>query len=301
MVLIKKSDLFSAKDLVLNEVNIKIGKSAFLIEGGFNKGKTIVVHSYKPTQFSADSPVIILLPGAGRNAADYRDAWVKKSEEYNVLVLSLEYSDKHYPGFSNYNMAGMISDVKLNEARTSVESFKITDNPATWLYNDFDRVFNLVKKELYLTTTTYDLFGHSAGGQILHRNEIFNSKNKANRILASNSGWYTVHSLSDDFPYGLKGTSTDTSSLNFSKNLVIFLGEKDDANETRGSLRRTPQADKQGTHRLERGTYFYNESKRIAFEMNIDFNWNLEIIPDVGHDYQAMSEAAADYLYRLKE
>lgn len=298
MDLVKKSELIPEKELILNEINIQDGSGKFIIDGGFQKEKTIIVHTYKPQNFTTESSINIVLPGAGRNGNDYRDAWIEKSNQYNVLVLSLEYSEQNYPGVSDYNLARMISDVKLNEERTAVESFKISENSDEWIFNDFDRIFNLVKEELNLNTNTYDMFGHSAGGQILHRYAIFKSENKANKILASNSGWYTVPTDTEGFPTGLKQSVKSEKDIDFNTKLVLFLGEKDDANETRGDLRRSPEVDKQGLHRLERGTYFYNESKNVALELNAEFNWKLEIIPNIGHDYREMSKAAADYLYK---
>ncbi len=72
-------------------------------------------------------------------------------------------------------------------------------------------------------------------------------------------------------------------------------------NETRGDLRRSPEVDKQGLHRLERGTYFYNESKKIASKLNAEFNYKLVLIPNIGHDFREMSNAGADYLYKVKK
>ncbi|MDC6367805.1 MULTISPECIES: hypothetical protein [Flavobacteriaceae] len=301
MNLIKKSDLIPEKELILNEIKIQDGSGKFLIDGGFQEEKQIIIHYYKPRNLKSESPVVIILPGAGRNGDEYRDAWIEKAEKYNVLVLSPEYSERYYPEFWSYNLAGMITDVEINEDRTAMTGFKISKNPNKWIYNDFDRIFHLTKEKLNLKTDTYDLFGHSAGGQILHRLAIFKSDNKANRILSSNSGWYTVPTDREDFPTGLKDSYLLEKEIDFSKNLVLFLGEKDDANETRGDLRHSPEVDKQGLHRLERGTYFYNESKKIASELNSEFNWKLEIIPNVGHDYREMSKAAADYLYELKK
>lgn len=121
------------------------------------------------------------------------------------------------------------------------------------------------------------MFGHSAGGQILHRLTLFNPDNKANRILASNSGWYTIPSDDDKFPYGLKGiTVTDKKTeKTFKTNLVVFLGKEDDENETRGHLVRSPETDQQGTHRLARGKYFYHKSKVLADSLETEFNWKL--------------------------
>ena len=37
----------------------------------------------------------------------------------------------------------------------------------------------------------YDIFGHSAGGQIVHRMAIFHPDSKARRMVAANSAFYT--------------------------------------------------------------------------------------------------------------
>jgi len=279
---------------------LKQGSGKFVIEGGVQKKDSIFIHYYKPNHFEKTSAVVFVMPGGGRNGDDYSDSWIHKAAEYNILVLSPEYSEKYYPEFWNYNLAGMYKDVKLNKERTAVESFSISKNPNEWIFNDFDRIFEIVKEDLGLETNTYDMFGHSAGGQLLHRFAIFQPNNKANRIVAANSGWYTLPTNSDKFPYGLKGTVTTSGEVDYSSKLVIFLGEKDDANETRGNLRHSPEADQQGLHRLSRGYYFFNTAKETASKMNKTFNWKIEIIKDIGHDYKRMGEAAADYLYKTQ-
>lgn len=301
MKLIKRSEVIPVKELILNEVNIHSGSGKILVDGGFQIEKSIIVHYYKAEKFTSESAVIIIVPGAGRNGDDYRDAWIEKAEEYNLLVLSPEYSEKNYPEFWSYNLAGMITNVKINAAKTAMTDFDISENPEEWIYNDFDRIFNLIKKELALNTDSYDMFGHSAGGQVLHRLAIFKPQNKASRILAANSGWYTVPTDNDEFPYGLEKSNRSSVNVDFSSELIIFLGEKDDANETRGDLRHSPEVDKQGLYRLARGKHFYTESKRTASEMNTNFNWKIKIVPDVGHDYRGMSNAAANYLYGVPE
>lgn len=287
-------------DSDINKIDLNTGSGNFLIEGGSEqKEKTITVYYHKPKNFSKQSPVLIVVPGSGRNGWDYRDAWIEASEKQGILILSPHYPEKYYPEFWSYNLGGMITDVKINEERTAMLSYEINKDPEKWIWDDFDRIFSRVKNKLKLETETYDMFGHSAGGQILHRMTLFAPDNKAKRILASNSGWYTIPSAADKFPYGLKGVmSTDKQAKKtFKTNLVVFLGEEDDENETRGHLVRSPETDKQGTHRLVRGKYFYNKSKVYADSLGTDFNWELKIIPDVGHDYERMSKAAANYLY----
>ena len=286
----------------LNEITLKEGSGNFLIEGGQrHKEKSIKVFFHRPSNFGVNTRVLFVLPGAGRNGDDYRDAWVEASEKHNVLVISPRYSEEHYPQFWSYNLAGMITDVTINKERTAMTGFHINEDSEAWIFNDLDRIFKVVKKEFQLTTATYDMFGHSAGGQLLHRLAIFKSGTKANRILASNAGWYTVPDNNAEFPVGLKNSMISAADVDFESNLVVFLGEKDDANETRGDLRRSPELDEQGLHRLARGYYFYESSKRIAKELGVTFNWQLEIVPNVGHDHTLMSKAAAVYLYELTQ
>ena len=286
----------------INKIDLHTGSGNFIVDGGSsNNDKMITVFYHKPKNFSEQSPVMMVIPGAGRNGHDYRDVWVEASEEYGILILSLHYPEKYYPEFWSYNLGGMISEVEINDERTAILSYEINNDPEVWIWNDFDRIFSKVKNELQFETETYDMFGHSAGGQILHRMTLFNPDNNAGRILASNSGWYTTPSTDDKFPYGLNGiTTTDEQFVKaFKANLKVFLGEADNENETRGHLVRSPETDKQGTHRLARGKYFHNKFKLYADSLKTDFNWELIIIPDVGHDYKRMSKAAAKYLYAL--
>lgn len=329
------------------------GSGSFVVEGAErHRGKQITVFYHRPQSLHPGSPVVMVIPGAGRNGDDYRDAWVQSSERYGVLVLSPSYPERFYPEFWSYNTAGLTRDVRLDvgvtidagpEAWAAVERAReelnaridvqdlvgesgnqllydllvlgragllkdldvqaggMTANPdpVDWIFHDFDRIFEAAKAELGLNAERYDLFGHSAGGQILHRLALFAPHGRANRIVAANSGWYTLPTFDESFPYGLGGTglTQDHLASAFSASLVVFLGEKDDENETRGSLQRTPETDRQGTHRLARGTYFFETAREAARALNTTFTWSMEIVPGVGHDYVRMSEAAARYLY----
>lgn len=59
----------------------------------------------------------------------------------------------------------------------------------------------------------------------------------------------------------------------------------------------TPAVDNNGLGRYERGRHFYQYSRTQAESMNADFNWSLEVVTGVGHDYRKMGEAAAKLLY----
>ena len=92
----------------------------------------------------------MVIPGAGRNGWDYRDAWIEASEKYDVVVLSPSFSEEHYPRFWNYNLGGMISDVEISESPRRISGYDIRLNPETWILSDLGRIFRSARKELGL-------------------------------------------------------------------------------------------------------------------------------------------------------
>ena len=183
MALLKKSDL--DKDLNINEVNIGDYSGNFLIQGGINnEEKEIKVYYHKPEHFQPNSKILIVLPGAGRNADSYRDAWIPISEKYNVLILSLMYSEEDYE-FEDYHLRGLVYDIDLKNSLQYIENsnvvkldeenytYEINSSKEDWIFNDFDRIFDLAVDATNSAQKKYDIFGHSAGGQILHRFAIF--------------------------------------------------------------------------------------------------------------------------------
>ncbi len=315
MDLVKKSDLNDKKELTLNHIELKQGSGEFLVKGGNgNEDNRIKVFYHKPKNFNPTSRILIVIPGAGRNGDSYRDAWIEESEAYSLLILSPMYLEREY-GFEDYHLGGLITDTNLKSSIEYIENtnlvtldeskfnYKVNPNSNEWIFNDFDRIFNLTVDALNSKQTSYDMFGHSAGGHILHRFALFQTSSKANRILASNPSFYTLPDFETPFPFGCKNTPIAQESLKnaFEKKLVVFLGELDNENEAGGTFLRSTTADKQGFHRLERGKNFYRESKALAEKLKMEFNWDLVIVPDVGHNHQRMGDAAAMYLYNERK
>ena len=100
-------------------------------------------------------------------------------------------------------------------------------------------------------------------------------------------------------PFGFLYSAIDELRLKkaFSKKLVLLLGELDNAEETRGTMLHTPQIDRHGLGRFERGNYFFNQARSTAEGLGAGFQWKIEIVPQVGHDYRKMASAAANLLY----
>lgn len=128
---------------------------------------------------------------------------------------------------------------------------------------------------------------------------MFGANSKADRIIASNSGTYTLPSFNSAYPFGLKGTEFREEQFKdmFSRNLILLIGEQDDDTEQRGTMLHTPSLDKQGLGRLSRGKSFYKESMMLAKELGTEFDWSFCTVQGVGHDYREMGKAAAELLY----
>ena len=301
------------EDFSIDKLTLHQGSGSFPMQVKTESGpKDIYVFYHMPKNFDPESKVLIVIPGSGRNGDDYRDAWIRASEKHNVLVLAPIYPEPTF-GFDQYHLGGVLTDLNIMEIATPVKGtnqvrldesllqYKTVPNSEFWIFDDMDHIFNAAVKATGSHAKTYDVFGHSAGGQILHRFAIFHPESKANRILAGNSGFYTLPDLEHPLFFGLGESPVNTKSLikSFKNKLVVFLGEKDNASETGGTLLLSPTANLQGHHRLERGHYFYNFSKKLADSLQTDFQWKLHVVPGVGHEYKKMSAAAAEYLYSL--
>ena len=295
------------------DLDIRIGSGFYTVPLGSKAIKeSIKIHYYMPPQFNEETSVIIVIPGAGRNASDYRDSWIKSADKFNLLVLSPSYPKGRY-GFSAYHLGGVVDALELkNPIIERVDGritkyrmndadiqFTFVEDKSDWIFDDFDSIFSSVKSIIGSKQTHYDLFGHSAGGQILHRLAVFKPSSKADRIVAANSGFYTLPDTSIRFPFGTNGTPLSQKDIHrsFTSELVVLLGESDDKNEKRGTMLHTSSADAQGLGRFERGKYFFSQSQELAKSMNAPFSWQLKSVKGVGHDYRKMGEAAADLLY----
>lgn len=289
------------------------GTSKFVAQGGKGReGDRIGVDVYKPENFGPRSPTLIIIPGAGRNGDDYLNAWIDIADAQGVLAAALSYPAADYD-FAAYHMGGVVTDLEFRNLLRNPDgslpsriylrdediSFTHEDEPSRWLFEDFDRIFGMLASAAGSQQTNYDLFGHSAGGQILHRYALFRPQSNADRIIAGNSGFYTLPDLDAPLLTGIKNTSVTDASLSqsFNCSLTLLLGELDNDAEKRGRRLHTPIIDRQGIGRLARGEHFYGFAQAKAQTLETVFNWRKEIVRNVGHDYRAMSRAAASVLY----
>lgn len=273
----------------------KVQSIAFLNEGSGKftfsdyepfKNKSMEVYYYRPEKLPADAPVLFVMHGTLRNADTYRDNWVSLADKYKVLIVVPQFTKNNFPGSRSYNYGNL-----LNEDKELVDE-------KDWSYSLLDPIFDYLISKTGMDTKDYDVFGHSAGSQFVHRLLLFKGKTKAQRLVTSNAGTYTMPDFDVDFPYGLKGMGYLKERLKevFSEKLVVQLG-KEDNNPKHKYLNTSKKALQQGENRYERGQSFYKKSKTLAEQENMKFNWVIRTVSGVGHNNGKMAIDAAEYLY----
>jgi alpha-beta hydrolase superfamily lysophospholipase len=238
---------------------------------------------YHAPEDPSSAQILMVMTGAHRDGEAYRQDWLPLVEERNTLLLVLEFPKDDYPGAASYNQ-GNILDAKGN-----------INPPEAWTFNMVEALFETILRDTNSKAKDYALFGHSAGGQFVHRFMQFTEENRVRVAVAANAGWYTMPDQGVEFPHGLKNSPLSSKELReaFSRHLVIMVGA-DDVDPKDTLLQRDRKTDAQGDNRLARGLNFYQASRDAARES--EFNWALRVVPGAAHDHKQMAQAAAPLL-----
>lgn len=242
------------------------------------------VYTYRPNACDTTCPIVIVMHGLKRNASAYRDYWELRADRYKVLVVAPEFSREMWPKAASYN---------LGEVGVETDREK-------WAFSTIEHLFDEVRDG----QATYALFGHSAGGQFVHRMALFRPDNRASVIVAANPGWYTMpewrsEKAKDAFPYSLAGSPSGPNELRkaLARRFVLLLGEKDDDPDDE-NLFNSDAAKREGDSRVDRGENFFKAATAAAAELGVAFKWELVEVPEVAHDGEAMSRIAADTIFK---
>ncbi len=246
-------------------------------------GKGLWVWYHRPALLTPATPIVFVMHGNTRNASDYRDNWIDLSEQYGFLIVVPEFDRHDFPdtayhrGNTYHNSGGQVVAIERR----------------LWTFRMIDRIYAAVRRITGNRTENFSMFGHSAGGQFVHRYMTFTGGPKVNVAVAANAGWYTMPDKAENFPYGLGGSAIGDTELRklFGARMIVLLGERD-VLLTR-NVRQTPEANRQGRDRLARGKAYFEAAKRAAARLGVSLNWRLETVPGVGHNNRGMAIPAA--------
>ncbi len=237
-----------------------------------------------PTKYSASSKFITAMCGINRDASGIATYWVPFANANNYVIAAPEFNSTEWS-----------SDAYILGNMFTGSSGSGTLNPKTkWSFTIVEEIHRELYTACGLTDSTYELWGHSAGGQFVHRLAFFLPDILISRYIAGNSGWYSCPDLSVAFPWGaqqkLLGLTTDDLLAFSRQNLVIMRGTADTTRDS--ALNTDPNSDAQGLNRYTRAGYFYNSGSLI----NTSLKWKLIDVPNVAHDDQKMAIAGGNYI-----
>ncbi|MBM4264901.1 MAG: hypothetical protein FJ145_26190 [Deltaproteobacteria bacterium] len=250
-----------------------------------DSAKTIVVYTYLPKSLASNTArIVFVMHGHGKNAKGMRDAWVQHADTNGWMIVAPLFDPRQWSGgdyaySSVMTRAGQIRDESL------------------WSFSVIEHLFDAIKEATGNRSADYFIYGHSAGGQFVHRLVLLLAENRCARAIAANSGWYTVPRFDIKFPYGLGGSPATEASLqkSFARDFTLMLGDRD-TDPNHPELRKTARAMTQGSQRFERGHNFMKEARQRATQLGVDIAWQFQVVAGAAHENEKMSRAAAALL-----
>jgi len=275
----------------LRDAVLRVGRHAVDYGNGIGADvRTITLNTYRPAHATAQSPIVLVQHGVMRNGDDYRDFWMPAADKHGLVIIAPTFSDAQWPEVMNYNNGSVLDTTD----RAALADTAPTTAPETWSYTVVTRLVDHLKACGVLAHQPLYLFGHSAGGQFVHRLLSVLTPGVFTQVAAGNPGWYTLPLLDLPFPEGLSGTPADDNSLArlFASPLTILAGDQD--TETHDPhLPSEPAALRQGPHRYARALNYFATAQAEAARRGLPLNWQLHTIPGIGHDGEAMSAVCA--------
>ena len=251
-----------------------------------NPAKPITVWFYQPPGLSPAAPIVFVMHGIHRNARRYRDEWMPYARQYGFLLFAPEFAEDFYTE-TQYRYGNMFT----HRGRPIPE--------AKWTFSAIEHLFDYIKQATKNQSATYFIYGHSAGGQFVHRLILFQPNARIQRAIAANPGVYALPDFAVKFPYGLQGSGLTPEKLQaaFARDFILLLGEQDIRTDD-PDLPKTKEAKAQGKNRFERGWNFYRAARNVAVKFGARFHWQLETVAGAAHQNAQMAGAAAQLLFQ---
>jgi hypothetical protein len=250
-------------------------------------GRPLTLHAARPRRWSDATPVLFVHHGVGRNGRDYRDYWLRLVDDIDVFVIAIEFSEASFPDYLWYHFGN-----RHDEAGT-------LNPPEQWTYGVDERLFAALRAEGVTSQQRYGLFGHSAGGQYVHRMLSFGYRDHVAVAVSANAGTYAMPDLDVAWPFGLGETELDPPALGclLEFPITVMTGTRD-IKTTGRYYPKGPRSMRQGATRHERAHNYVRAGHAAAEALGTRCAWTVINVPDVGHDGEQMSVAAAPVVAR---
>ena len=238
-----------------------------------------------PPTLSPATKIIVVMAGQQRDADAYLDSWIEWASRNDYIAIAPQFDEAHWPGSRGY---------MLGNTFTGEDGAGRKNPEPRWSFTIVEGIHQSVRNCFRISDSKYDLFGHSAGAQFVHRFLLFKPRSAVRRALAANAGWYTVPDLNTPFSYGVKHpllTLTMRDMIKWTERKMIILRGTADLNADH-NLRVTPEANAQGKNRYERAAYMIEKARSV----NPRTKWELVDVPGADHDQRKMAPKAQELL-----
>ncbi len=235
-----------------------------------------------PKEINENTKVIFIIHGNSRDVERYINLWLEPSKDKNVILVAPHFTRSNYSNFGTLQIAR--------------SSGKILKNQSNNLKNSLSLFFTYFKNKYNLQTSTYSIFGFSAGSQFAHRYLLFSDDIQVDRVVLGSAGWYTFLN-NEPYPYGMRNMPIERERYEWylSREVLFILGAKDN-DPNHESLNNSKGAKQQGSNRFERGQNYFKNLVIFSEENKIAFRWRYKVIEDLDHSTSAISENAFPFL-----
>ncbi len=244
--------------------------------------RTVLLHAARPRRCDAATPVLFVHHGVARNGQDYRDYWAGLVDDAGILAISVEFPEATFPEYLWYNFGNL-------------HTADGTPNPRdAWTFGIIPRLFDALRAQGVTTRQQYGLFGHSAGGQFVHRMLSFGYRDRVAVAVSANAGTYAMPDLETPWPFGLGQTEVAPDHLRALLGFPItVMAGTEDTRTTGRFFPKGPRSNRQGATRYERAHNYVRLGRDAAAALGTSCAWRVIDVPGVGHQGRQMSAAAA--------
>ncbi len=244
--------------------------------------KPVKVFYYIPTKGEVkDMPVLFLLSGAQRVGNGELNPWQLLAEKYGFILINPQFTQKLYSenAYQFGNVSREMGGKRLNPRKK-------------WAYNIIESLFDLFLEDTGSEVEGYYLFGHSAGGQFVHRMVMMMPDARYIKAVAANPSAWTMpleDGLKDTegntygWPYSVMDTPSGRPEVLkkvLSRRLYVQIGTNDLKTK---SLDMSAGANAQGPRRYHRALMFYDVCVNKAKELGVDCGFRLAEVQGTRH------------------
>jgi len=266
----------------LSPLTVRPGANALAYFDAAFPDQRLVLHAARPADWHKQQPVVLIHHGVARNGQDYRDYWLPHVDAGGYLAIAIELPEDSFPEYLWYNFGNLHTKDGQSNPR------------AQWTFGIGPRLFQALRRQGITTAPRYGVFGHSAGGQYVHRMLSFGYREHIGIAVSANAGTYAMPDLSIDWPWGLGATGLTEADLPSLLDLPLtIMAGTDDTKTTGRFFPKGPKSLRQGEHRHARAHTYHRLGCAAAKRLGVGCQWRLVDVPGVGHDGRRMSDAAA--------